>query len=157
MFFFSSAAPDTSFCARLQGYAFGPPVRSLRASAYPSSPPAFAFRNLIEIAWSHVVMVICGIILTAKPAAFTALVATLFPSLSPTAVVAFLSTASMGIGSYSGMNLGYSSFTLSIQLLSLLPLPGVQPFDPREYHRLFNRAWRVQNVTKFWSKQWHNL
>lgn len=143
------------------GYAFGPSVRTLQKTAYRD----FLRANLLELAWSHVSVVVCSIVLTADATTLKGLISSTFPSLSKSAVYTLfgiLSTAALGGGAYSGLQLGFTAFSLLIlflsKLASFLPFPVffLPPFDPRQYHRFFNQPYRFESVAVAWGR-WHNL
>ncbi|KAL8276813.1 hypothetical protein RQP46_010744 [Phenoliferia psychrophenolica] len=142
------------------GYAFGPSVKSIKETSYPTHPlRTFVKQHLVEIVRSHVLLVSAAAILVARPA-------DLFPY-APSQVVRVLHpifyTLAFGASAYNGINLAYSLFTLSILLATRLasflpfPIPFLPPFDPREYHRLFYNTWSVESVTLFWGKGWHSF
>lgn len=146
------------------GYAFGPSVHTLSKTAYPAA--SFVRDNLVQYAWSHAAIVLCTSILTSPSKTLAAVISTAMPALSASAVstvVATLSTAALGLGAYAGLQLGYTTFTLLVlivsNLASFLPfsLPFLPPFNRREYHALFGTPYRLSSVSQFWSQDWHSF
>ncbi|KAM0749942.1 hypothetical protein T439DRAFT_357455 [Meredithblackwellia eburnea MCA 4105] len=147
------------FSMRGLGYAFGPSVKSLKRTAYPSEPVAFFLRNLRELVWSHVCFASCLAVITTPPSLRQKFIQSLIPNLAPQLVEAFpefTNVFALGLGAYSGLSLGYTFFTMSIQVISVLPIPFMPSFDPRQYHRLFYQVWNLESVAKFWTVHWHN-
>ncbi|GJN90499.1 hypothetical protein Rhopal_003510-T1 [Rhodotorula paludigena] len=128
---------------------------------------AFFRRILLEIAWSHPLLVLCAAILLEPPTSRDALLASFLPSLSPSHAHLLgesITGLSMGTAVFAALTLGYSCATLlaflATKALRALPIPDAllpPPFDPREYPPLFNFAERPQSVAIFWSKQWHSF
>lgn len=148
------------------GWAFGPPPRSL-APHQPRQPLAFLLNTLFEITWSHLSLVSCAVVLLARQPSRMAIFSTLFPSL-PDSTLQILSeavaTMALGTGAFAGLTLGMQIAILVVfvptELLRLLPLPAsLKPnsFDPRQYPPLFLRPWAPENVSHFWSQQWHSF
>ncbi|GAA5821229.1 hypothetical protein JCM3770_006885 [Rhodotorula araucariae] len=127
----------------------------------------FLCRLVVEIAWSHPLLVACVAVLLEPPSSRDALVCSALPALSiqhahylGEVVAAF----SMGLAVFAALTCGYSCATLVVFvatfLARLVPLPEaltLPRFDPREYPPLFNLARRPSSVARFWSQQWHSF
>ncbi|ORY89423.1 hypothetical protein BCR35DRAFT_300604 [Leucosporidium creatinivorum] len=151
---------------RGNGWAFGPPPRSL-APHPPRQLLAFLRSTLFEITWSHLSLVSCAVVLLARQPSRMVFFSTLFPSL-PDSTLRILSeavaTMALGTGAFAGLTLGMQIAILVVfvptELLRLLPLPTAlkpNPFDARQYPPLFLRPWAPENVSHFWSQQWHSF
>lgn len=161
-----SYSPRLSPSLTGNGWAFGPPPRSL-APHQPLQSLAFLRSTLFEITWSHFSLVSCAIVLLARQPSRMAFFGTLFPSLSDSNL-RFLSemvaTMALGTGAFAGLTLGMQIAILVVfvptELLRRLPLPNSlspNPFDARQYPPLFLRPWAPENVSHFWSQQWHSF
>ncbi|GAA5920591.1 hypothetical protein JCM1841_001457 [Sporobolomyces salmonicolor] len=151
------------YSMRGNGYVFG----TTSTDPFPLEPRPFLRRLLLEIAWSHPLLVFCAALLLEPTTSRDAYVYALFPSfpvqyahLVGEGVTAF----SMGIAVFAALTLGYSVATLLVfsanHLLRRLPIPSAlkpTPFDAREYPPLFNFAEIPSSVAVFWSKQWHSF
>lgn len=92
---------------------------------------------------------------------------TLFPSLQESTLRTLseaVATMALGTGAFAGLTLGMQIAILVVfvptELLRRLPLPSAlkpNPFDARQYPPLFLRPWAPENVSHFWSQQWHSF
>lgn len=146
---------------RGQGYDFG--ATTTQPFALEQGP--FLRRLLLEIAWSHPLLVLCAAILLEPPTSRDAFVYAILPSLDAKhahTLGGCVTGLAMGTAVFAALTLGYSCCTLATFVLTaivrLLPLPEaltLPRFDPREYPPLFNLSSPPDSVAKFWSVQWH--
>ncbi|BGP48233.1 hypothetical protein JCM10450v2_004105 [Rhodotorula kratochvilovae] len=148
---------------RGQGYDFCGTTTEPFATAHG----AFLRRLVVEIAWSHPLLVACAAVLLEPPSSRDAFLYAALPVLS-VQHAHYLGEAvtglSMGLAVFAALTCGYSCATLlafvATFLARLLPLPEaltLPRFDPREYPPLFNLARRPSSVARFWSQQWHSF
>lgn len=97
-----------------------------------------------------------------------AFISTLLPSLSEKHLrigSETIATMALGMGAFAGLTLGMQIAILVVfvptELLRALPFipESLKPnkFDPRQYPPLFLRPWAPENVSHFWSQQWHSF
>ncbi|GAA5965127.1 hypothetical protein JCM21900_003658 [Sporobolomyces salmonicolor] len=151
------------YSMRGNGYVFG----TTSTDPFPLEPRPFLRRLLLEIAWSHPLLVFCAALLLEPTTSRDAYAYALFPSFPVEyahLVGEGVTGLSMGIAVFAALTLGYSVATLLVfsanHLLRRLPIPSAlkpPPFDAREYPPLFNFAEIPSSVAVFWSKQWHSF
>ncbi|GEM07122.1 hypothetical protein Rt10032_c02g1139 [Rhodotorula toruloides] len=146
---------------RGQGYDFA----ATTTQPFALQQGLFLRRLLLEIAWSHPLLVLCAIVLLEPPTSRDAFIYAILPSLDPKhahTLGGCVTGLAMGTAVFAALTLGYSCCTLVTFLITalvrLLPLPKgftLPRFDPREYPPLFNLQSPPDSVAKFWSVQWH--
>ncbi|CDR40933.1 RHTO0S05e09164g1_1 [Rhodotorula toruloides] len=146
---------------RGQGYDFG----ATTTQPFALDHGQFLRRLLLEIAWSHPLLVLCAAILLEPPTSRDAFIYATLPSLNAQhahMLGGCVTGLAMGTAVFAALTLGYSCCTLITfvvtAIVRLLPLPEaltLPRFDPREYPPLFILSSPPDSVAKFWSVQWH--
>lgn len=117
------------------GYAFGPSVKFLNSTASHTTPlRTFVKHQVLELAWSHAILVCTGIVMTAPHASRVAFLQSNIPGIPYqhlSTIASFITNLALGMGGRHGINLGYVCFTLSVlsitQFTILLPTPHPNP------------------------------
>ncbi|GAA5874642.1 hypothetical protein JCM16303_002935 [Sporobolomyces ruberrimus] len=151
------------YSMRGNGYEFG----ATTTEPFPQEPRAFFRRLLLEIGWSHPLLVLCSATLLEPAQTRDQYVSNLFSGLSTERahLVGEIATgAALGIAVFAALTLGFSLATFGVfvpnVVLRHLPLPDSltpPPFDAREYPPLFNLRRPPHSVARFWSQQWHSF
>lgn len=151
------------YSMRGNGYEFG----TTTTEPFPQEEGAFFRRVLLEIGWSHPLLVLCSAILLEPAHSRNLYVSRALPNLSADRahLVGEVATgAALGTAVFAALTLGFSLATLGVFcpniVLRRLPLPAslIPPhFDAREYPPLFNLARPPHSVARFWSQQWHSF
>ncbi|GAA6064264.1 hypothetical protein JCM10212_002591 [Sporobolomyces blumeae] len=151
------------YSMRGNGYEFG----TTTTRPFAREPKPFLRRLMLEMAWSHPLLVLCSATLLEPPQSRDAYISSVLPTMTAERahLVGEIATgAALGTAVFAALTLGFSLATLGVFLpnvvLRNLPLPDSvkpPPFDSREYPPLFDLSRPPSSVAVFWSKQWHSF
>ncbi|GAA5833351.1 hypothetical protein JCM3766R1_005476 [Sporobolomyces carnicolor] len=151
------------YSMRGNGYEFA----ATTTTPFPRQEGPFLRRLLLEIGWSHPLLVLCSATLLEPARSRDLYVVRVFPGLSPNHahLVGEIATgAALGTAVFAALTLGFSLATFGVfvpnVILRRLPIRAElkpPPFDAREYPPLFNLSRPPHSVARFWSQQWHSF
>lgn len=145
------------------GYAFGPPLKSLAAGASKNTGRTeFALRATKRFIRSHIISTVCLLVMIHRYTYVPLYLGQLLKPLGLSQKWAnelslLLAYFCVGVSLHAQMLVGFEGTSLVFLAISFLPLPQrIRPtWDAREWPPLFKLPHKPENITVFWSQQWH--